>query len=542
MDKNETDRLIKYCGELTKQAEGPRTTAEEIIRTDSVIYRAIAAELKKDDAAERLPILAEYLSAPLVYFATFWYKRELLKTLSFKRLEQIPHPVKNIGIFCRYLRNGGAERCAALLMEMFAEQGKTITLFAGEEPTEKDYPCPDQVERVILTQLPHERRTALELELKARQIDTCIFFDHAEWITPNDILTARSCRCRIIVQEHSLFSYPWRIGDPRIAEERDCVYPAADALTVLSRCDETFWRAHLNGFDRCMFMPNPLTFSVTDNDSAPAGKTLLFVGRLSKDKGALAAIRTLEKVLSRHPDAKLLLIGRPDTDEFDAELHRYAETLKGAVEFTGYTTDVAQYYRQGTVLLMPSSFEGYPMTLMESKAYALPCVMFAMPYLEAAKRGCIQVTQGDTDAMAQAVCDLFDDPEKLRTLGAEAKASLDTEAVKRLWQELFTVLETGTDQTGIFADNTSADEKVRHFEIMNRELAAAQKICIDHPAYLERMSAGLVPAYLRKHPLSHLLTKLNERFPRLCDAVNRIFRRKKQKCEKIMPNGFPSYD
>lgn len=541
MNKNETDRLIKHCKLLAEKAAGPRSTAEDIMQADSIIYRAIAMELKKDDAAERLPVLAEYLSAPLVYFATFWYKRELLKTLSFKRLKQTPRPVKNIGIFCRYLRNGGAERCAALLMEMFAKQGKTITLFAGEAPTEKDYPCPDQMERVILTQFPHERRTALELELKKRQIDTCIFFDHAEWITPNDILTARFCGCRTIVQEHSLFSYPWRIGDPRIAEERDCVYPAVDVLTVLSRCDETFWRAHLNGFDRCMFMPNPLTFSVTDHDSAPAGKTLLFVGRLSRDKGALAAVRTLEKVLIKHPDAKLLLIGRPDTDEFDAELHRYAETLNGAVGFTGYTTDVGQYYRQGAVLLMPSAYEGYPMTLMEAKACALPCVMFAMPYLEAAKHGCIQVPQNDTDAMAQAVCALFDDPAEFHALSAEAKASLDTESVKRLWLELFAVLETGVDQTGIFADNTSADEKVCHFEIMNRELAAAQKICMDHPAYLERMSAKLVPLYLQKHPISRLLAKLNEKFPRFCGTINRIFKRK-QKREKIMPNGFPSYD
>lgn len=544
MDKTERDRLIKNCKLLAEKAAEPRITASGIMQIDSILYRAIAAELKKDDAEERLPILKEYLSAPLVYFATFWYRRDLLKNLRFTHLKQMPRPVKNIGIFCRYLRNGGAERCAALLMEIFAKQGKTLTLFAGEAPTEKDYPCPDSVERVILPQLPHERRTELELELKKRQIDTCIFFDHAEWITPNDILTARACGSRIIVQEHNLFSYPWRIGDPRIAEERDCVYPAADVLTVLSRCDETFWRAHLNGFDRCMFMPNPLTFTAEEN-AVPAGKTLLFVGRLSKDKGALAAIRTLEKVLTTHPDAKLLMIGRPDTDEFDRELHKIAEPLKDAITFTGYTTDVAQYYHRGTMLLMPSSFEGYPMTLMEAKAHALPCVMFAMPYLEAAKRGCIQVPQGDTDAMAEAVCQLFDDPEKLKSLGLEAKASLrefSAERVEGLWKELFAVLETGIDQTGIFTEKTSAEEKVRHFEIMSRELIAAQQICRNHPAYLKRMSGELVQKYLLHHPWSHLLAKLNERFPRLCDAVNRIFRRKKHKREKIMANGFPSYD
>ena len=56
------------------------------------------------------------------------------------------------------------------------------------------------------------------------------------------------------------------------------------------------------------------------------------------------------------------------------------------------------------------------------------------------------------------------------------------------------------------------------------------------------MSEKLIPLYLKDHPLAHLLAKLNEKFPRLCGAVNAIFRRKKQKREKIMPNGFPSYD
>ena len=549
MDKTETERLIRHCKALAERAAtAPRTNAGDIMQSDSITYRAIAMELKKDDASERLPVLMEYLSAPLLYFATFWYRRDLLKDLRFPYLKQSPRSVKKIGIFCRYLRNGGAERCAALLMEIFAEMGKELTFFAGEAPTEKDYPCPAAVERVVLPQLPHERRTMLELELKKREIDTCIFFDHAEWITPDDILTARYCGTRTIVQEHSLFTYPWRIGDPRIAEERDCVYPAVDVLTVLSRCDETFWRAYPGGNDRCMFMPNPLTFSAEEGRTVSKEKTLLFVGRLSRDKGALAAVRTLEAILPEHPDAKLLMIGRPDTEGFDAELHRYAESseaLKKAVIFTGYTTDVAQYYRQGAILLMPSAFEGYPMTLMEAKAYARPCVMFAMPYLEAAKRGCIQVPQGDEKAMARAVCGLFDDPERLYALGSEAKDSLaefSQERVKQLWTELFAYLETGEDKTGLFADTVSAEDKVRHFEIMEKECAIAHQICMNHASYLERMSEKLIPLYLKDHPLAHLLAKLNEKFPRLCGAVNAIFRRKKQKREKIMPNGFPSYD
>ena len=62
MDKTETERLIRHCKALAERAAtAPRTNAGDIMQSDSITYRAIAMELKKDDAPERLPVLMEYL-------------------------------------------------------------------------------------------------------------------------------------------------------------------------------------------------------------------------------------------------------------------------------------------------------------------------------------------------------------------------------------------------------------------------------------------------------------------------------------------------
>ena len=428
-------------------------------------------------------------------------------------------------------------------MKLFVSQELETIHFAGEAPTAADYPAPPGVERIILPQLPHERRMELEVHLRSRNIDTCIFIDHAEWITIHDILSARHAGCRTIVQEHSNYFYPWRTGNPSLALERAAVYPAADAVTLLSNCDLMLWQT-LHGLERVLFMPNMLTFDRPEQPETvgKANHDLVFAGRLSKDKGAMYALEVAEKLLPAYPDVRLFMLGRPDSPEFDAALHQKAASspaLQQAVKFTGHTPEVRKYFSNSAILLMPSAFEGYPMTLMEAKSCNLPCVMFEMPYLEAAGQGCIQTPQGDADAMAAAVKELFDEPEKLRKLAGEAGESLarfSNDQISALWQKLFDHLASGS-ATWPFAIPAAG---VHQWETMAKEWHKALQICQEHPEYTSHLADKYVHEYLQQHPFSHLLAKLNDKFPRLCNALNSLLRRKKK--EKIRDDGFPSYD
>ena len=240
MDNAEKEQLISRCLNLTGTADALRREPVDrwdisgIVAADARIYRMIAQEIRKPDAAERLDVLVNHTDSRLLCFALCWYRKDLFKNLRFEHIRLPARPVKKVAVFCRYLRNGGAERCASLLMKLFVSKGLETFHFAGEAPTADDYPVPPGIERVILPQLPHERRIELEMYLRSKDIDTCIFIDHAEWITIHDILSARHAGCRTIVQEHSNYFYPWRTGNPLLAMERAAVYPAADAVTLLS--------------------------------------------------------------------------------------------------------------------------------------------------------------------------------------------------------------------------------------------------------------------------------------------------------------------
>ncbi len=532
-----------------------------LMQTDSFTYRMIAGKLESQPLSQtrqELPFMTEVLDSRLLYFATCWYQRELLSQIRFQHRQTPSGSVKNIAIFCRRLKNGGAERCAVLLAAEWLRSGYKVIFFTAEAATDKDYTVPPDAERKVLPLLPHERRAVLEMEFSACQIDTCIFFDHAEWLTPNDILCAHEAGIRTIAMEHSSFAYPWYIGSPEIAIERDCVYPAADIVTVLSRADRTMWRE--KGIGHCLYMPNPPVF---DPDKVPEStgkraKTMLFVARLSSDKGADKALAVLRKVLERHPDAKLLFLGRADTETFDAKLHEEAEKLGNSVEFAGFVTDIEPWFRRASLLLMPSAFEGFPMTLMEAKAFAIPTVLFCMPYLENAKHGCLAVPQQDTDAMAEAVCDLFDHPEKIEQLGQAAKNSLalfTMPAVRGHWESLFRFLSSGTPSAEeFFCTGETAEESAEQLVIVQQELSKAWKICLNHPDFQKKCADKALTAYWKEHPVSHVIARIGQILPRLCRAGNfllshilagTLFRKI---AEKLLPerekggrNGFPPY-
>ena len=172
------------------------------------------------------------------------------------------------------------------------------------------------------------------------------------------------------------------------------------------------------------YMPNPLTFDPhsCSSDTLNA-KTLILIARLSPNKGTETALEVLTLVHRKHPDAKLILLGEFVSDSYCAHLKQRIQEagLEDTVLLPGYTTDVSHYLKKSSILLIPSVVEGFPMTLMEAKAYGIPAVCFEMKYLEAARpgMGCIQVGKEDVLGMAQAVSELFDDFSRLNQLGRQ---------------------------------------------------------------------------------------------------------------------------
>lgn len=98
------------------------------------------------------------------------------------------------------------------------------------------------------------------------------------------------------------------------------------------------------------------------------------VGRLSLQKNPLRAVEILEACLKKDSGFKVLFVGKGDLEN---KLREYVKQrgLENKVIFSGFREDVNKIYSALDVLLMPSLFEGLPLTAVEAQVSGLPCVL-----------------------------------------------------------------------------------------------------------------------------------------------------------------------
>lgn len=91
-------------------------------------------------------------------------------------------------------------------------------------------------------------------------------------------------------------------------------------------------------------------------------------------KNASFAIELLVRLREAGQDAHLVLLG--EGEESDMLVHRAAELgVASRTRFTGTVSDIWRYYSAMDCLIMPSFYEGLPISLIEAQANGLPCVV-----------------------------------------------------------------------------------------------------------------------------------------------------------------------
>ena len=427
-----------------------------------------------------------------------------------------PGPVRRLAVFCWALRAGGAERCTSLLLRHFSSlPDLKIFLFLSRQPEPGDYPCPENVEITVLPYRFYARRARLSRLLTQKNIDTCLFIDHSLANTYYDILTAGELGIRTVAMEHSTISYPLHDFDlQNLMPLRQFGYLRTNIVTCLSRFDEYIWNSR--GIN-ARYMPNPLTFDIGDRPpfTERKNKNLIFISRMVPGKGVLDALKTVEEVRKRHPEVRLFMLGGFPDPDFERKMQDYVREhhLEEAVEFTGFTTEVGRYLAQSSIHLMPSSIEGYPMTLMEAKSYGLPTVAYSLPYLEAGREeyGTLMVPQGDHSAMAEKVSGLLDDFGKLNEMARKTYACLtcfDNQKVFAHWNALFHWLETGTEPDDLKLPQHPDEAKLRWQQMMTDEIISAAMARYASPAFMEKIAGKEIDSERRENILFDQVMKL----------------------------------
>jgi glycosyltransferase involved in cell wall biosynthesis len=160
----------------------------------------------------------------------------------------------------------------------------------------------------------------------------------------------------------------------------------------------------------------------------PAGRLVLFFGRMEPRKGTHVLAEAMGQVLERYPDVYLILAGS-DRQWQGGSMVEYVRVSAGKhaerVIFLGELgpTTLMPLIRACDVVALPSLWEAFGFTILEAMALGRPVVSTsghgADDFLTSGQEGLL-VPSNDPQALADAINRLLDDGELRRALGAAA--------------------------------------------------------------------------------------------------------------------------
>jgi len=151
--------------------------------------------------------------------------------------------------------------------------------------------------------------------------------------------------------------------------------------------------------------------------------SLLHIGRFDEQKNHAGLLQAFAKLLKTHPNCCLNLLG---DGHLRTEMENYARELGigHAVHFLGNQADVHPYLHDADIFLLPSKYEGMPMTIIEAMGTGLPIVASRVGGVPDMLRDGESGLLMDCDpGEVCAACERLIDSEDLRrTLGQNALA------------------------------------------------------------------------------------------------------------------------
>jgi glycosyltransferase involved in cell wall biosynthesis len=162
---------------------------------------------------------------------------------------------------------------------------------------------------------------------------------------------------------------------------------------------------------------------------------VLYVGRLSHEKGVDVLLAAWPDVVRAHPEATLTLVGDgPERARLEAQCAELA--VHERVVFAGHQESPWPWYAQSAVVVLPSRSEGIPNVLLEAIARDLRVVATdagGIPGVLGSPPAGLMVPRGDTvglrDALITALAHAA--PSEERSARARVRASFSVEARAR---------------------------------------------------------------------------------------------------------------
>ena len=120
--------------------------------------------------------------------------------------------------------------------------------------------------------------------------------------------------------------------------------------------------------------------------------------------------------------------------------------LNNNIEFIGYNKNPEIYFRNASLMIVPSISEAFPMVIIESKIFGIPNILLGLDYLTISKGGTVIIYDDTPESISKEAIKILKNQKYKEYLGKEARNSMKKYSNNELvdkWIELILSIYKG---------------------------------------------------------------------------------------------------
>lgn len=154
----------------------------------------------------------------------------------------------------------------------------------------------------------------------------------------------------------------------------------------------------------------------------------IFVGRISREKGIFDLVVAWKKIVVKNKNSRLIIIGNgPDRKELERSINRAGLRENVLVKGSLSDEDMFTLMKMSKILVFPSRFEGWGLTVAEALASGLPVICYDIPALREVFGKCSSVffvPIGDVEELVRTFFEVVRMNERMLTETSKSYARM----------------------------------------------------------------------------------------------------------------------
>jgi glycogen synthase len=277
-------------------------------------------------------------------------------------------------------------------------------------------------------------RYAQKAELIAKYEDYDLIHAH-DWMTYQAGIKAKEISNKPLIVHIHATEFDRTCGHPNqyVYDIEREGFHKADKIIAVSNYTKNLVVMHYGiNPDKIEVVHNGVDFENHNNkeEIIKTGKTVLYLGRMTIQKGPEYFLYSAKRVLDYDPSVKFIMAGGGDMERFLIDKAAEMGIAKNVL-FTGFLrgNDIDRAYKMADLFIMPSVSEPFGITPLEAMKNNTPCIISKTSGISEVLTNCLKIDFWDIDIMSSHIISILN----YKTMHNYLKENVKKEVHKHNW-------------------------------------------------------------------------------------------------------------